>query len=132
MLLCEGGDVGRAAIWNSDDPIMIQNHLHKLRPIKDVIVKYYYYVIFTAKHISVFSDAANGVGLRGLSSSALHNVRLTMPSLQEQQAIADYLDTYCAKVDATVSEIKAQIADLKLYKQSLISEAVTGKICVTD
>ena len=63
---------------------------------------------------------------------AVSNLTAILPPLEEQQAIADYLDAYCAKVDAAVAEIKVQIADLKSYKQSLISEAVTGKICVTE
>ena len=67
-----------------------------------------------------------------LTKGVISMISLAIPNEQEQQAIADYLDAYCSKIDATISEIKSQIADLKLYKQSIISEAVTGKIRVTD
>ena len=53
--------------------------------------------------------------------------RITLPSLPEQRAIADYLDKKCAAIDAMVVEKEALIADLEAYKKSLIYETVTGK-----
>lgn len=68
----------------------------------------------------------------GLSVERIRELYIVIPPLDEQQAISKHLDTYCVKVDATVKELQYQIADLKLYKQSIISEAVTGKIKVID
>ena len=82
--------------------------------------------------LSINNEEVYSVSLATWSASIWNAQKLPIPPLSEQQAIADYLDAYCAKVDAAVAEIKAQIADLKSYKQSLISEAVTGKICVTE
>ena len=82
--------------------------------------------------LSINNEEVDTVSLATWSASIWNAQKLPIPPLSEQQAIADYLDAYCAKVDAAVAEIKAQIADLKSYKQSLISEAVTGKICVTE
>jgi type I restriction enzyme S subunit len=53
--------------------------------------------------------------------------RITLPSLPEQRAIADYLDKKCAAIDALVAEKEKLIADLEAYKKSLIFELVTGK-----
>lgn len=76
--------------------------------------------------------AGGGTAAAKFNLGDVANTSVLLPNLFEQQAIAEYLDTYCAKVDATVKELQAQIADLKLYKQSIISEAVTGKIKVID
>ncbi|MDE6492191.1 MAG: restriction endonuclease subunit S, partial [Lactobacillus sp.] len=46
LLVCEGGDIGRSCIWNYDFPIMLQNHIHKLRPYIQVWTKYFYYVLY--------------------------------------------------------------------------------------
>ena len=47
LLVCEGGDIGRAAIWDYDYDICIQNHLHRLRPkVNGICVSFYYYVLY--------------------------------------------------------------------------------------
>ena len=45
LLVCEGGDIGRAAIWNYDFDICIQNHIHRLRPKGELCVAFYYYIL---------------------------------------------------------------------------------------
>ena len=44
LLVCEGGDFGRAAIWKSDDSIRIQNHIHRLRAYKAICTEFFYYL----------------------------------------------------------------------------------------
>ena len=63
----------------------------------------------------------------GLAASVLLNAKTVLPTLPEQQAIADYLDEKCAAIDALVAEKEKLIADLEAYKKSLIFELVTGK-----
>ena len=46
LLVCEGGDIGRAAIWKSDDSIRIQNHIHRLRAYSAVCTKFFYYLFY--------------------------------------------------------------------------------------
>lgn len=43
LLVCEGGDIGRAAIWNYEYDICIQNHIHRLRAYIDIETKFFYY-----------------------------------------------------------------------------------------
>lgn len=50
LLVCEGGDIGRSCIWNYDFPIMLQNHIHKLRPfvttcIEGEFIRHYPYCL---------------------------------------------------------------------------------------
>ncbi|MBQ4491012.1 MAG: restriction endonuclease subunit S, partial [Pyramidobacter sp.] len=49
LLVCEGGDFGRAAIWQNDEPVRIQNHIHRLRAYAPLAVEYFYYVFFLYK-----------------------------------------------------------------------------------
>ena len=51
LLVCEGGDIGRAAIWNEDYSLCIQNHIHRLRPYVNVPIKYFYYIFYLYRHI---------------------------------------------------------------------------------
>ena len=50
LLVCEGGDIGRAAVWNYDYPICIQNHIHKLHPYYSVNIVFYYYLFYVYKN----------------------------------------------------------------------------------
>lgn len=59
-------------------------------------------------------------------------MKLPLPSYHEQKAIANFLDQKTAEIDSLISDIQNQIAKLKEYRQSLIYEAVTGKIDVRD
>ena len=85
LLVCEGGDVGRSAIWNFDYNICIQNHIHRLRPKGDLNVSFYYYVLrFLKEHNRI---GGKGIGLLGLSSNELHKIGMPLPPRKEQDRI---------------------------------------------
>ena len=85
LLVCEGGDVGRSAIWNFDYNICIQNHIHRLRPKGDLNVLFYYYVLrFLKEHNRI---GGKGIGLLGLSSNELHKIGMPLPPRKEQDRI---------------------------------------------
>ena len=85
LLVCEGGDIGRSAIWNFDYNICIQNHIHRLRPKGDLNVSFYYYVLrFLKEHNRI---GGKGIGLLGLSSNELHKIGMPLPPRKEQDRI---------------------------------------------
>lgn len=107
--------------------------LIRFRPDNDdLLPEFSAYYFRSDLHRRFFVKEMNSVTRASLSQNLLKNLPILLPPKDEQNQIAVYLDSYCQKVDKTILEIKEQIADLKLYKQSLISEAVTGKIKVTD
>ena len=96
LLVCEGGDIGRSAIWKYDFPMRIQNHIHRLRSYGNVNVRFYYYVMFLFKHSGLIGG--KGIGIQGLSSNALHNLLVPLPPFEEQKRILDAIEQvlpYC-------------------------------------
>lgn len=91
LLVCEGGDIGRAAIWNGQLEVMtFQNHLHRLRPLLDDIEpRFYVYFLQSAfTQLGIFAGAGNRTTIPNLSRSRLAALTLPHPSIQEQRDIA--------------------------------------------
>lgn len=88
LLICEGGDIGRSAIWPYKQEIRIQNHLHRLRPfLPQVVVKYYYYIMWSYKLNGLING--RGIGLQGFSSRRVHSLIVPFPPAAEQGRIVD-------------------------------------------
>lgn len=85
LLVCEGGEYGRAAIWDYDYPIRIQNHIHRLRAFYSVSIDYFYYIFFLYKNAGWIKG--KGIAIQGLSSNALHKLVVPLPPLAEQSRI---------------------------------------------
>jgi len=90
LLVCEGGDIGRAAIWNYDFPMCIQNHIHRLRPYTDVSIKFYFYIFMLYKQLGLIGG--KGIGIQGLSTNALAKIIIPLPPLGEQHRIVEKID----------------------------------------
>ena len=90
LLVCEGGDIGRSAIWMFDENIRIQNHIHRLRPYILLSSRFYYYVMFLWKQMGLIGG--QGIGLQGFSSKALHNLMVPLPPVDEQEKIVVFVD----------------------------------------
>ena len=126
LLVCEGGDIGRSAIWNFDYDIRIQNHIHRLRPIAEANVYFYYYVLMYNKQSGLIGG--KGIGLMGLSSGELDKMIVPLPPIKEQCRITDEIE----KLFAIVSLIEKDESDLKnavqKAKSKILDLALSGKL----
>ena len=91
LLVCEGGDIGRAAIWESATPMRIQNHIHRLRAYVPVCTRFFYYLFYLYKGAGWIGG--KGIAIQGLSSNAIHNLLFPLPPLHEQERIVSAIDT---------------------------------------
>lgn len=82
-----------------------------------------------ANNIPEYRRLSGGIreGQWDLSPYDLGNMPIIVPPMEEQVAIADFLDTKCAAIDQAIADKTTQIETLKAYKSSLIYEYVTGK-----
>lgn len=97
-------------------------------PKKHVDCKYLYYQAL----IIPFDRYATSTALPSMTQADLNLNIIGLPPTIEQAAIASYLDHKCATIDTSISNAQHQIELLQEYKQSLITEVVTGKRKVTD
>ena len=96
LLVCEGGDVGRAAIWDKDIPMCIQNHIHRLRAYYPVCTAFYYFAFFVYKSIGLIGG--KGIGIQGLSSGTLGKLIFPLPPLTEQERIVKQMEIILEKL----------------------------------
>lgn len=94
LLVCEGGEIGRAAIWNGQiAPMAFQNHLHRLRPVlPEVDPRFYVYFLQSAfTQLGIFEGAGNTTTIPNLSRNRLAALEVPHPPLEEQRAISRVL-----------------------------------------
>lgn len=91
--------------------------------------KYFHYLIRNKSYTTEFRRLSGGIreGQWDLPAEALQNTLVLLPPLDEQKAIADYLDHKCAEIEQIIADKKTQLDTLDDYKKSLIYEYVTGK-----
>lgn len=96
---------------------------------KNIVPHYYHYLLRTNKYIAEFKRNSKGIidsRLR-LYSDRFFTINTIVPPLEEQLAVADYLDKKTAEIDECISLTDKKIKAYKRLKQSLIDEVVTGK-----
>ena len=102
-----------------------------LTPRPKVNSDYFCYLFKTMDAKKLFHGMGTGIRLT-LSFSEVKKQIIPVPPLSEQQAIVAYIDEKLSKIDRCLADLQAEIDYLKEFKQRLISDAVTGQICVTD
>ena len=123
LLVCEGGDIGRAAIWNQDYEIRIQNHIHKLRGLGGVNHRLFMFWLMYMKEEGMIGG--KGIGLMGLSSRELDKLLIPLPPLCEQSRLVKNIDGLLFVIgdientetllSKTVSSTKSRILDLAIH-----------------
>lgn len=133
LLVCEGGEIGRSAIWNSETPCFYQKALHRLRPLgNNSETRFMFYVLYDAVKQGRFISGAGKATIAHLPAEAFKQYKFAFPPLAEQINIAKILDSYSELFNELEEKTIQQISLLQERRTALISAAVTGKIDVRD
>lgn len=87
MLICEGGDVGRAAIWSENREIYYQNALHRVRFKQDVSARYFLYALMCFKAKGTIDAMCKGVTIKHFTQSTMNKLQFPLPPYAEQLRI---------------------------------------------
>ena len=87
LLICEGGDVGRSAVWGSDDEMYYQNALHRVRFYGNISPYYFLLVLEYYKGNKILDEYSKGMTIKHLVQSALNSIIFPLPPVEEQKRI---------------------------------------------
>jgi type I restriction enzyme S subunit len=129
LLVCEGGEVGRAAVWpNGVTGVYFQKAIHRVRPRKDGNIRFLLYCLRAAAHLNVFAVEGNQSTFVHLTGEKLREHRFPFPSLEEQATIVRRLDEDRDRTSVLTDALDRQITLLRERRQALITAAVTGEM----
>ena len=121
-----------AFIENTQSNLICSTGFAVLTPLSKVVPKYLFYLMRSEKYVNEIVRRSVGVSYPAVNASDIGDLECALPDRDEQMYIVEYLDNCTTQINQLVNNIQAQIQKLKEYRQSLISEAVTGKIYVRD
>jgi type I restriction enzyme S subunit len=134
LIVCEGGEIGRSAIWEDEVTCFYQKALHRLRPYdysRDH-TRFMFYVMFDAVYQERFSGGVAKATIAHLPAETFRQYKFAYPPYEEQLEITGFLNEMKGKFEAIESSAKRQINLLQERRTALISAAVTGKIDVRN
>ena len=132
LVVCEGGEPGRCAIWNKEYPIMFQKALHRIRCFSGVFNKYIAFVIESYACSNVLGKYFTGSTIKHLTGESLNSIIIPLPPCEEQKRIVSEIERwrlFVGVVENGISDLKAVICQAK---SKILGLAIHGKLVPQD
>ncbi|MFC2545038.1 MAG: restriction endonuclease subunit S, partial [Aggregatibacter sp.] len=133
VMAMTGATIGKISKYSSEDYAYINQRVGKFEAFNSKLnYAFLYHLLNTSGYQEHIKLTAFGGAQPNISDSEMVNYQMALPTMEEQANIADYLDQEAAKIDRLCDTVNQTIGRLKEYRTALITQAVTGKIKVTD
>jgi type I restriction enzyme S subunit len=132
IIVCEGGEPGRAAVWRGPNRVALQKALHKVRPNGAVAPDF---LALSLRHQAGSGELAalfTGTTIRHLPQEKLRLVRVPLPPRTEQERIVVAIEEAFSKLDAGEAGLQACRQRLKRMRAAVLAAAVTGRLVHQD
>ena len=132
LVLCEGGEPGRCAIWDKANPIMFQKALHRIRCHGGVLNEYLKYVIEDYAKANKLEEYYTGSTIKHLTGESLVSILFPLPPVKEQERIVQEIQRYLSLVAIIENNKENLLAAIKQAKSKVLDLAVHGKLVLQD
>ena len=126
LLACEGGEVGRCAVWSAQLPeCFYQKAIHRLRPRANCSTRFLFYVLDLHARRGVFDSYTTGTGIAHLPKDKFETVPMPYPpAAGEREAIVGLL----SDIDDELDALDARLVKARQLKQGMMQQLLTGRI----
>ena len=137
MLICEGGEAGRTAIYEGNiNPLYYQNALHRVRFYGDICARFYLYQMELYKKTGLLTEHIKGETIQHFVSAKLLNLPIPLPPLPEQKRIVAKLEELLPIVEQ-YGKAQKELDELNTalparLRQSILQEAISGRLVSQD
>ena len=128
LIAMSGATTGKIGIA-TNRKAYINQRVGIIRSVYNFFLKYHFQLLAFEEYIRLLSA---GSAQSNISMKQIQDFIIPLPPKETQQRIATYLDKKCSKIEETIQNQQQVIEKLKAYKQSLITEAVTGKVKIEN
>lgn len=133
LIICEGGEPGRCAVWNgADDQVFIQKALHRVRFTASYSPMFACYFLRFSATARLLDEHYTGSTIKHLTGTALKGVLLPVCSPAEQSEIVRILDVRLEAAEEVEEEIEANLTRAEALRQSILKQAFSGKLVRQD
>ena len=131
LVICEGGEPGRCAVWQSEEVVFYQKALHRVRAI-EVLPEYLYYVIRHFITSTQYERYYTGTTIKHLTGQSLQVLPIPLPPMSEQQLIVKHLQHIIGEIDKVETEKSEALSLVSLAKSKILNLAISGQLVPQD
>ena len=132
VLICEGGETGRSAVWNLEIEMGFQNAIHRVRPSDKLQPAFVCYQFEWLVKNGYLDENFTGVTIKHFSQQKLRKVKLVIPPPEEQEKIVEILEEQLSRLDAALASVRAVRVKSRRFRRSLLHAAFTGELTGHD
>lgn len=133
VLVCEGGEPGRCAVWNlGPSDISFQKALMRVRPRPYLISQFFFYFMRWAADENLLAQHFTGTTIKHLPQAALSKVPISVPPLDEQHEIVRRIEAAFAKIDRLATEAKRALELVGKLDEAILAKAFRGELVPQD
>ena len=129
LVICEGGEPGRCAIWTSNHTMYIQKALHRVRLVKNYHPKYIYYYMFFLASNGQLEQYFTGTTIKHLTGRELKRIKILAPKkYSEQEEIISQIESRLSICDKLEESINQNLQQSDVLRQSILKKAFEGEL----
>ena len=128
LVMCEGGEPGRCAVWTKTDTIHFQKALHRIRFFEGFISRFYQYLFFFYANKKILDNYFTGSTIKHLTGESLREIPIPVPPLAEQQRIVEKIQEAFAEIDSIENNKELLKNHIKQARQKILDLAIHGKL----